>query len=759
MRSHVRHFRKFARLSLACAGFSVLAAAPMPGGEPPVAFAETLPMTLIRQDLALAPDAPLTITFLPPTPITPTDSIIIGAYRRIDSRQQFTKAISGEYGRVLDSVRIDPADPAAFAVDADGQVTITIPSESATGTPAALQFPRSGLYPITVDVQAAGGSLVSELLTFVDRLPVATDQDRGRIGIAVVATITAAPQIPGADTPLPSPVIEQIEQLLQYPDTAPFTVSISPEILDRLDAETLDSLSAVMARNTVLAQPSVPFDPSAAAAAGQQDLFTELLQAGEDQNATRTSTRADRSAWIEQEPLTTEGASLLRSRGVGLLLLSPETYTNVGIDNGFLGDFTLYSQLRDVQLSDGSSIPAAVFDPTIDRHLIDTALSPELAALYTAADLVAWRDQLYDNLPPVTGNSVVLGLPAGGVLPAERVSRLVEMVTATGAGEFTDLSDLARITDVQIVDGSEAQVILAPHQPTDLTTRAPTLDELSAQRATVSSMLVEDGGRTEQWTRTIEVLSSTSITDAQVAETAESMLGEFDAITSAVEAPGSYTFTMNGLSTNLYPRITNTGDEALNVVVQLRSSADKMQFPEGDVAVTLLADSVTTVTVPVRARSNGSFTVTLQVLSPDGVTPITEPTILKAQVNALTGLAQVFTGGALLILLTWWVRNLRRSRRLRSSESSMSTHPTRSKATTETATTTATAATAAAPDSSVLTGTATATTGTSTITAVTSIAQLDTSSGTGTVANELTDGGAAVSAKDVDPDSTTLSDS
>ena len=38
---------------------------------------------------------------------------------------------------------------------------------------------------------------------------------------------------------------------------------------------------------------------------------------------------------------------------------------------------------------------------------------------------------------------------------------------------------------------------------------------------------------------------------------------------------------------------------------------------------------------------------------------------LQANVNTLTGLAQVVTGGAVLILLTWWVRNLRRGRRVR----------------------------------------------------------------------------------------------
>lgn len=699
-------------------------------GNAAVAQTDAAPMTLITQELALAQDAPLTITFLPPSPIAPTDTIIVGAYRRIDSRAELTDAIAGGYGRVIDSVRLDPNDPAVFAVDPDGLVTVTVASESVGGTPVALQFPRGGLYPVTVDVQRDGGLIVSELLTFVDRVAAADDEDKGELGVAVVASITAPPEIPGADTPLPDDVIAQIAELVRYPATFPLSVSISPEVLGRLDEDTLDSLRAVMSHSVVLAQPSIPLDPSAAAAADQQDLFTQLLRSGEDDTAARAVVRPSRSAWIESAPLTTAGAALLRDLGVGLLLLSPETYADAGAGGGYLRDYTLYSQLRNTQLPDGSSIATAIFDPTIDRNLIDSAMSPELAALYTAADLVAWRDQLYSDLPPVTGNSVLLGLSAGGVLDHERIARLADMVTATGAATFTDLTAFSRSTNVQIVDGNEATLTLASQRPTELRARALSIIDLSARQATVSSMLVDDAGRTERWIRTIQTLASSAITDAQVEATKSTLIEQFDAITSAVVAPESYTFTMNGLSADLHPRITNNGNEPLNVLVRLQSSADKMQFPAGDVEVTLPANESRTVTIPVRARSNGSFTVTLQVLAPDGVTPITAPTILKAQVNALTGLAQVFTGGGLLILLTWWVRNLRRSRRHRRNVAV--NIPTRAASATG-----ATAISAAA-----------------TVATMTTIAELDTSNGNGAA-----NGSKVRGSKVEDVESSSLSDS
>ena len=106
-----------------------------------------------------------------------------------------------------------------------------------------------------------------------------------------------------------------------------------------------------------------------------------------------------------------------------------------------------------------------------------------------------------------------------------------------------------------------------------------------------------------------------------------------------------------------------------------------MVVPAEDPTVLLEPRQVTDVAIPVRARSNGSFTITLQVMAPDGSTPVTGVTIIRAEVNALTGLAQMLTGGALLILITWWVRNLRRSRRQRRAEIAMTSHhPARPKA-------------------------------------------------------------------------------
>jgi hypothetical protein len=104
-------------------------------------------------------------------------------------------------------------------------------------------------------------------------------------------------------------------------------------------------------------------------------------------------------------------------------------------------------------------------------------------------------------------------------------------------------------------------------------------------------------------------------------------------------------------------------------------TAAKLTFPKGDQVVTVEPSSITDIAVPVVARSNGSFPVTLDVLTPDGGSPLAPTLFLKARVSALTGLAQLLTGGGLLMLLAWWVRHLRKAGRRKRTARRAHRHP------------------------------------------------------------------------------------
>ena len=652
-------------------------------------------LTLVHQDLALAKDAPLIVTFRPPTPLAPDSKIVVTASQKIDKRSELSDAIRHKRGsRFADSVDLDPvADPASVVTGADRNVTITVPTESATRTAAALQFATAGLYPVVINVLNRNNVVVGELITFVDRLPGDGDASLGSINVAVVASLTATPVIPGTTTPLPTDVKNAITDLINFSPDVPLSIAISPEILDQLEPATLESLRTVLARNVVISQPRIPMDPSLAAGSGQQELFTRLLVDGENAMTARAEVRStERSAWLATTSLTTAGAAMLRDLGARIAVISDISYRaadgqiggplDIGIDQGYSD----YSQLLRILLPGKTTLPAAVIDPRLEDRLVETAITGEQAAIFLAAELVVWRDQSAATISPVAGHSVVLGLSKGGVPNPGLVARATKMAGPAGAGAIvlTDMSRFERATDYQIPDGSPLDITLRSPDSTesaDLAARATNLDALNEVQVTVSSMLVDDKGRTDRWQKTIETLRSSAITDTQVTQTMALLDAEFTTIKSCVATGSSYAFTLSGFRTNLPVRIENTCAEPLDVVIRIGAGADKLRFPGGDQPVTLEPNRVNNFTVPVVARTNGSFTVTLNVLTPVGETPIVHETTLKGRVNTLTGLAQVLTGGGLLVLLTWWVRNLRRSRRARRNTGAMGHHPATTSAT------------------------------------------------------------------------------
>lgn len=625
------------------------------------------PITLVSQDLALNPQAPLPISFHTDRPLPADSTIVVTAYQRVQNRIDLASAINGKLPRALDTVDVEPS---AISTGTDGVTTITIPTETSTRTSGALQFAQQGLYPLVVDVRS-NSDVIAELTTFVDRLGTSADEPLGALNVSVAASITAPPEIPGAETPLAPAVTQALADLTSFPKTVPLSLAISPELLDRVDTATRDNLRQAFNGNLTLSLPRVPLDPSAAAAAGQEALFTKWLREGENTISSLDGTPpSDRSVWLSSSPLTTAGASLLRNLGTRMLVLQPDEYAAAG---GSLGAFTDTTQLLQTQLPDNTVMPTMVIDPVLADRLDNSLLAPEQAALFAAADLVATRDQLAAVAAPVTGHSMVIGLKRGGVPNPTLLARVQSLIAPTGAVDFVTFDSLERSTTTMLVDGLAVQIVLGTTPPMDLSPRLVTLGALSTRATTVAGMLVTDGGRPARWNETIDVLTSTALTDSEVNTTATSLSAELDAIIGAVSPRPAYAFTLSGRRTTIRIRLENSSAEPLRVLV--RMSSTKLTFPKGDQAVQLEPNGVTDVAVPVIARSNGSFPVSLDVLTPDGTTSLGATQFLKARVSALTGLAQLLTGGLLLVLLTWWVRHMRTTRRKQRHRYTKQYHP------------------------------------------------------------------------------------
>ena len=181
-----------------------------------------------------------------------------------------------------------------------------------------------------------------------------------------------------------------------------------------------------------------------------------------------------------------------------------------------------------------------------------------------------------------------------------------------------------------------------------------------------ASMLV-DSPLPAAWVSELDAIQSSHI-DADTAARLAEINAEIDAVLSAIEAPEPFTFTLTGTSNTLRLPIRNTGEEPLRVDIRVRSP--KLTTDEPTQQVDVPALSSVEVNVPVEARSRGTFTIEVDVLAPDGYR-LGPPVVLKGRVSHVSGLAQVMTGGAALVLASWWYTHLRRRRAERRTQRAM----------------------------------------------------------------------------------------
>ena len=191
------------------------------------------------------------------------------------------------------------------------------------------------------------------------------------------------------------------------------------------------------------------------------------------------------------------------------------------------------------------------------------------------------------------------------------------------------------------------------------------VDAVREDAGHASSMLV-DSPLPAQWASELDAIESGDVEDpaGRLAE----IDAEVGAVLSAIVAPEPFTFTLTGTSNTLRLPIRNTGEEPLRVDVRVRSPKLTTEEPTQQVEVPALSSFE--VNVPVEARSSGTFTIEVDVLAPDGYR-IVPPVVLKGRVSHVNGLAQVVTGGAALVLASWWYTHLRRRRAERRTQRAM----------------------------------------------------------------------------------------
>lgn len=629
-----------------------------------------------------APSTSVVTETTAPAPAEPALTLLVTAFEPITLRSEVAEVLDGGRRSAIDSAEYALSD--VLGAEQSGTTSsrrpLALDVQTSTGgeVKSELALPRAGLYPIRVEIRQ-GRRTLAEHVTFVERLatPESGVFPRSTINLSIVAGIPD----PGPE-PSPLDVVEsdaRVTELAQLGEviTAPLTVSLPPVVATSLedDPELAARLSAALSGDEVLALPNMELDPSSAVAAGQVEAFTRELREGEDalrQALPSTATR--RVAWLTSEMLSAPGASMLRDLGVQLVVVPFDLYLALDSNQSAAvrNDLTDPTLLLASDLDGGGEVAVSVVDPI--NELLETDRNdegtPAEVAVHLFAELMAIRIQLGPD-----SRSFILATPDLGIPDPDVLAVIERFVNEHPDVGFQTLSFVPGSTGPFLINDEQVRVTFPPTAGVDLTSRVHAIDVVRLHMENTATMLPADDPRPPQWRAELDTLMSTGIDDTAVAARLARMERELQTIEDAIQPPAPFTFTLAGEATTITLRYRNTGTTALNIGVRV-SGPSRLAFPQPETDVLLTPEAITDVTIPIEARSNGTSEVTVEVVTPSG-SSVGEPVVLTARVNALSGLGQLLTGAALVVLATWWFSHFRRKRRLRHSAPARNDHPSK----------------------------------------------------------------------------------
>lgn len=670
-RSAVRSAAATAAASLVVAG----AVAPQTGAGALPDVASRGQITLVAQTFDVAANGIITIDLrLPAEVVASGAQLVVTAHRPVERRSQVAEAVDGVLTRTADSVDLDLAELPQLP---GGTLRAFVPVERSTRTGAALQLARPGLYPVVIEV-ARRGDVTAELITFVHRLPDADEEDEQPINLAFIMSAQRPVRIePSA---LGAAFIDEgtVDEMLRLVDSleasrVPVAVSISPAVAAALPdgsgtADLAERLASVLPAHRVLPATLWPLSPSSAATAGISSLYGRWLRDGEDALAAVAGEPPSRNVLLADEVLTAGGGALLRDLGARTVVLPVDLYDELP---GSLSLYTDSTQLVQLGVDDDTTVDALVVDRSLSSRLAATTTQPLLAAIEIVADIVAAREEIDLNGGAPARHGLLLAAPDVGIIPAELLEPLSTLLEQTPAVTMVTVDELSTTIDRLLIDGTEVVIPLVDTSPSAgsaasgaaLSARLSQAAAIALDTTTTGSMLADDDPRIDEWQQHIELLPTPAISDDDAAALVGGIATELADIRTSVVLPDGFSFTLTGRSTEIPVKLYNTAATPLRVVVRLSST--KLLFPDAPTEVELAPGQYTDILVPVEARTNGRFPVTLEVVTPVGGVPLGDPVTLSAGVNALRGLGPLVTGALLLIVLSWWGRHVRQLRRRR----------------------------------------------------------------------------------------------
>ena len=522
-----------------------------------------------------------------------------------------------------------------------------------------LALRQDGIYPIELLV-SVGGEVRARLTTAVNFFAATTNVTRMKVSFVV-----------GAPSTIDRPVLQPDGGFLVDDDTrgvledlvsiglaegGPLTLAIEPEVIDSLarststtDIELLARLTSVMKRHESVQQTYVPFDPSSAQRAGLSETFDELLLAGRDVlDINNGDAPLNAQAWIARQPVDRDGIELLRRSGVTTVVITPNAAQASGSLDNYLKTYRVGSTVDE-------SVAVKAIDPKFAELLTGDRGTPVVDAARIAASLVLSRQAVDDAGGDVRQLHAVLGNTRGEVPnPLVAVPLLIALDRAPQL-------NLVGISRANAVTGNDSTTTLPTIKRVDVGASRPTIDEVTSFVRITQELMPASSPQNDEWRRSLLVLNDDRFDQAALEAYAKGVRSRARLIRSSISIPDGLSFTLGSRTGTLRLPIRNESDVELTIGVSIVSA--KLQLAGETRVVTIPANGSTDLVVDVVARANGRFPVDVKFTTSDGLHQIGQTIRIGARVTTISGLGQLVSGAAILILATWWVAHWRKRKR------------------------------------------------------------------------------------------------
>ena len=131
-------------------------------------------------------------------------------------------------------------------------------------------------------------------------------------------------------------------------------------------------------------------------------------------------------------------------------------------------------------------------------------------------------------------------------------------------------------------------------------------------------------------------------------------------ISSKIELPEKRTLTITSRENDIPVTIKKKTADRIKVVVRI--SSNRLLFPEGSSFPVELVEENTTVTIPVKARTSGSFPISIEVVSPSRSIVVVKQTA-TVRSTTLSGTGVFIALGSALFLMLWWASHYKKTRK------------------------------------------------------------------------------------------------